>query len=60
MQLQISAEQRALLERNLTAAVSDMRVELRRTTTPAYHDRMQDEVGQLEDLLERVRALGAG
>jgi hypothetical protein len=57
MELTLSAEDRQLLERLLEAALMDKRVEVRRTTTPQYHDEMAIEASRLEDLLQRVRGL---
>jgi hypothetical protein len=57
MQLTLSAEDRKLLERLLEHALMDKRVEVRRTSTPRYHDDMAIEESRLQDLLGRVRAL---
>ncbi len=58
MQLQISAEERDLLTGLVERALSDTRVEVRRTTTPDYHDRLQAEEQQLVSLLARLRSVG--
>jgi len=57
MELTLSAEDRELLERLLEHTLMEKRVEVRRTTTPQYHDDMALEQGRLEDLLRRIRAL---
>lgn len=58
MQLELSAEDRGLLERILDQALSEMRVEVRRTTTPKFHDDMAKDEARLKDLLARIRDLG--
>ena len=40
-------------------ALSDTRVEVRRTATPEFHDRLADEERELAGLLTRLRALAA-
>lgn len=57
MQLELSAEDRALLERIVELALSEMRVEVRRTNTPKYHDELQVDEDRVRKLLERIKAL---
>ena len=57
MQVEISAEECALLVRLVEQALSDTRVEVRRTTTPDFHDRLRDEERHLDALLARLRRL---
>ena len=58
MQFEISPEERTLLVRLLEHVVAETRVEVRRTTTPDFHDRLRMEGEQLAGLLERMRGLG--
>lgn len=58
MQLELSDAERDLLVQVLESAVKEMRVEVRRTSTPDYHDRLAAEEKTLEGLLERARGLG--
>jgi len=55
MRLDLSCEERDLLIRIVERALSDIRVEVRRTTTPEFHDRLQAEEMQLGGLLGRLR-----
>jgi hypothetical protein len=57
MQLEITAEDRDLLEKILERALAEMRVEVRRTSTPRYHDDLQAEGERLRQLVERLKAL---
>lgn len=57
MQLELSAEDCALLERIADRALSEMRVEVRRTTTPQFHDELAKDEQRLKDLLVRIREL---
>ena len=57
MPLDLSAEERDLLVKVLERALAELRVEVRRTSTPAYHDDLQAEEGRLKELLDRIRAL---
>jgi hypothetical protein len=59
MQLELSSEERSVLERIVERALSEMRVEVRRTTTPKYHDEMRAEEERVRELLARIKALGA-
>ena len=56
MQVEISAEDRELLVRLVEHSLSDTRVEVRRTTTPDFRDRLQAEERHLATLLDRLRA----
>jgi hypothetical protein len=56
MQLEISEDERALLEKLLESALSETRVVVRRTSTQAAHDELVLEEGRLRALLERMRA----
>jgi hypothetical protein len=59
MQLELSAEERAVLERIVERALGETRVEVRRTTTPRYHDDLSAERERVKELLARIRALGS-
>ena len=56
MQLELAPDEAAILEEILDRTLRDLRVEVRRTSTPAYHDDLQQRARQVEALLERVRA----
>ena len=60
MRVEISAEERELLIHLVERALSDTRVEVRRTKTPEFHDRLQAEERQLGALLARLRAAAGG
>lgn len=55
MQLEISAAERDLMIRLAENALAEMRVEVRRTRTPQFHDGLRQEEGQLSALLDRLR-----
>jgi len=57
MQLEISTEDRATLLELVERALSDTRVEIRRTSTPEFHDRLSAEAERLDDILRRLRGL---
>lgn len=59
MQLELSSEDREVLERIVARALAELRVEVRRTTTPAYHDELLGEEQRVEKLLERIKALAS-
>ena len=59
MQVEISEAERALLIDVLDRALKETRVEVRRTSTPDFHDKLMAEEVALRDLLERMRAGGA-
>jgi hypothetical protein len=55
MQIELSSEERELLVRLVERALSDTRVEIRRTATPDFHDRLLAEEQHLASLLARLR-----
>jgi hypothetical protein len=57
MQLEISPEEKNMLVGLLEAALADIRVEVRRTRTPDFHDRLQRDEEQLETLLRKISSL---
>ena len=57
MQLELSAEDLDILEQIVERALSEMRVEVRRTTTPKYHDDLLAEEERVKDLLARIKSL---
>jgi hypothetical protein len=57
MQLDLSPEERAVLERIVERALSELRVEIRRTSTPKYHDDMRADEERVQALLARIKAL---
>jgi hypothetical protein len=59
MQLELSAEDRELLIRIVAEAIGEIRVEVRRTREPTFHDRLVAEEDRLKALLERLERLGA-
>ena len=59
MEIDLSAAEHNLLIRLVEGALSDTRVEVRRTTTPEFRDRLQTEEHQLAGLLERLRTSSA-
>lgn len=59
MQLELSPEDRAVLEQIVDRALSEMRVEARRTTTPRFHDDLLAEEERVKALLERIKALAS-
>jgi hypothetical protein len=59
MQLELTNEERATLEQIIERALSEMRVEVRRTTTPKFHDELQAEEELVKDLLGRIKALAS-
>ena len=59
MQLELSSEDRALLEQIVERALNEMRVEVRRTTTPKYHDDLLADEECVKTLLARIKALAA-
>jgi len=58
MQVDISSVERELLVRLVERALSDTRVEVRRTATPEFHDRLATEERELAGLLARLRGAG--
>jgi hypothetical protein len=57
MQLELAAEDREILERIVERALTEMRVEVRRTSTPKYHDQLAADEARVKELLARIRAL---
>ena len=57
MEFEIDAQERELLLRLVEQALSDTRVEIRRTSTPEFHDRLQAEERVLASLLRRLGAV---
>ena len=57
MQLDLSTEDRAILEQIIERALSEMRVEVRRTSTPKYHDELLADEERVKQILERIKAL---
>jgi hypothetical protein len=55
MQIDLSAAEHAELIRLLDAALGDTRVEVRRTSTPEFHDRLLVEEGVLKAILAKLR-----
>lgn len=58
MQLEISAEERVVLERVVESALGEMRVEVRRTSTRKFHDELLADEGRLKAVLDRIKELG--
>jgi hypothetical protein len=56
MQLQLSDPERQLVLRLLEEALRDLRVEVRRTSTPDFHDKLLQEEEILKGLIERLQA----
>jgi hypothetical protein len=56
MEFEIDAQERGLLVRLVEQALGDMRVEIRRTSTPEYRDRLQAEERILASVLRRLGA----
>jgi len=55
MELTISPKERDLLVRLLDHALSDLRVEARRTETPTFHDEVKRDEELLRTLLVRLQ-----
>jgi len=60
MQLELSAAERDCLINLLADDLSDKRVEVRRTSTPSFRDRLVAEEQLRETLLAKLRGLQAG
>jgi hypothetical protein len=56
MKLEITDAERRDLVEHLEAALSDKRVEIRRTATPDYHDQLLREKERLESLLAKLQS----
>ncbi len=57
MQLEMSVDEHKVLLAVVEQALREMRVEVRRTSTPKYHDELQADEKRLEGLLTRLRGL---
>lgn len=55
--LTLTAEERAELLRLLEREIADIRVEIRRTSTPDYHDQLREEETLLRLLAVKLRRL---
>jgi hypothetical protein len=56
MELQLSDTEQQLVLRLLDQALGNLRVEVRRTSTPEFHDKLLAEEELLKALIERLRA----
>jgi hypothetical protein len=56
MEFEIDAQERELLVRLVEQALGDTRVEIRRTSTPEFRDRLQAEELILTSVLRRLGA----
>jgi len=56
MDLELSAPERVLVLRILEAARRELRVEVRRTSTPDYHDDLERDEQLLAGILERLKS----
>jgi hypothetical protein len=56
MELQLSDTERQLVLRLTDEWLRDLRVEVRRTRTPDFHDKLLEEEKLLKGLIERLRA----
>jgi hypothetical protein len=56
MNVTLSETEHELVLRLLQSALSDLRVQVRRTSTPDYHDGLQAEERVLEQLVARLNA----
>jgi hypothetical protein len=56
MDLQLSNPERQLVHRLLDEALRELRVEVRRTRTPDFHDKLLEEEELLKGLIERLAA----
>ncbi len=59
MQLELSSEDRIVLERIVHSALNEMRVEVRRSATRKYHDELRVDEERVKDLLARIKALAS-
>jgi len=57
MRLEISGTERSALMELVEQALGDKRVEVRRTSTPSYHDQLLAEERKLIGLLEKLKQL---
>jgi hypothetical protein len=56
MEFEVDAQERDVLVRLVEQALGDTRVEIRRTSTPEFRDRLQAEERVLASLLRRLGA----
>ena len=56
MDIQLSEPEHELVLRLLESALRELRVEVRRTSTPRYHDGLQAEERMLEQIVARLNA----
>jgi len=56
MELQLTNPARQLVQRLLDEALRELRVEVRRTRTPDFHDKLLEEEELLKGLIERLAA----
>lgn len=56
MILEITSDEREQLQKLLEATLTEARVEIRRTSTPHYHDRLVEERDRLDVLLDKIRS----
>jgi hypothetical protein len=57
MELKLNAAEQAFLLKVLDTTLREIRVEVRRTTTPEYHDNLEAEAKLIRGLIDRVAAL---
>jgi hypothetical protein len=57
MQLDIDGNERDILLHILEYELREKRVEVRRTSTPDYHDQLKAEERVIASLMDRLRAL---
>jgi hypothetical protein len=55
VQIEISEEQRDLLMELVENALTEIRVEVRRTSTPAYHDSLVEKQAAIRTLLDELK-----
>jgi hypothetical protein len=58
MKLELTPAERDLVLRILESVLAETRVEVRRTSTPKYHDALEEESQTIQSLVERLRSLG--
>ncbi|MHC4081384.1 MAG: hypothetical protein ACYS15_14750 [Planctomycetota bacterium] len=56
MEFQLSDTERQLMLRLADGALRDLRVEVRRTRTPDFHDKLLEEEELLKGLIARLQA----
>ncbi|MHC5114964.1 MAG: hypothetical protein ACYTGP_11120 [Planctomycetota bacterium] len=55
MNIELVDEERDALTRLLESAIADLRVEVRRTRTPSFHDGLVEEGEVLKRVLKKIR-----